>query len=159
MKIILTQKLELYPNTKIAGGLQHGFTQKIYQGTPDSEASVYAGISGKNGNCHTEIYRIEAGIREYPSIRILTALAKALEIPDHVALQLAGYKSEDDGNMPLIEKIFPELKTEKLRSTAQKIIDLLVKYSDDLDDSDYEGLIEHMEMFWEYTRRKRKKVG
>jgi len=110
-------------------------------------------LAEKTGISHTEIYRIEAGKRKYPSIRILTALAKALEIPDHIALQLAGYKSEDDGNTPIIEKLFPELKTEILRSTAQKVIDLLIKYND-LDDSDYEGLIEHIEMFWEYKRKK-----
>ena len=115
-------------------------------------------LADKSGVSHTEIYRIETGKRKYPSVRTLIALARALEIHDHVALHFAGYKSEDDDNMPLIEKVFPELKTEKLQSTAQKVIDLLIKYND-LDDSDYEGLIEHMEIFWEYKRKKRKRVG
>jgi len=115
-------------------------------------------LADKSGVSHTEIYRIETGKREYPSMRTLTALARALEIPDQVALYLAGYKSEDDDNTPIIEKVFPELKTEILQSTAQRVIDLLIKYND-LVDSDYEGLIEHMEMFWAYNRKKRKRVG
>ena len=45
---------------------------------------------------------------------------------------------------------------EKLQSTAQKMIDVLVKYND-LEDSDYDNLIEYLEIFWDYTRKKRVK--
>ena len=113
-------------------------------------------LADKAGVSHTEIYRIETGKRKYPSMRTLIALARALEISDYIALHLAGYKSEDDGNMSIMEKIFPELKTEKLQSTAQKMIDVLVKYND-LEDSDYDNLIEYLEIFWDYTRKKRVK--
>ena len=106
------------------------------------------------GVSHTEIYRIESGQREYPSIRILMSLGKALEIPDEELLRLAGYKSEDDGDISIMEKVFPDLKTEKLQDTAHRIIDGLAR-NNDLQNSDYDDLVSHMEVFMDYVKKKR----
>ena len=51
-------------------------------------------VSESSGISQTEVSRIETGKRKQPSMRVLIALARTLEIPDHTALQLAGYKSE-----------------------------------------------------------------
>ena len=109
-------------------------------------------VAEQSGVSHTEVFRIETGKREYPSMRVLTALARTLEIPDHVALQMAGYKSEEDSDMSIMEKVFPDLKTEKLQDTAQRMIDGLAR-NNDLQDSDYDDLVAHMEVFLEYTKK------
>jgi len=117
-------------------------------------------VSESSGISQTEVSRIETGKRKQPSMRVLIALARTLEIPDHTALQLAGYKSEDDENISILEKTFPGLKTEKLQSTAQKMIDGLVS-NNDLKNSDYDKLMELLEMFWDYRRardRDKKKI-
>jgi len=110
-------------------------------------------VSESSGISQTEVSRIETGKRKQPSMRILIALARTLEIPDHTVLQLAGYKSEDDENISILEKTFPGLKTEKLQSTAQKMIDGLVS-NNDLKNSDYDKLMDQLEMFWDYRRKK-----
>jgi len=110
-------------------------------------------LADKTGTSHTEIFRIETGKREYPSMRILTALARALDIPELDVLQLAGYKPEDDGDMSIMEKVFPDLKTEKLQDPTQRIIDG-VFLGADLQNSDCDELVEHMEKWLDYTRRK-----
>ena len=111
-------------------------------------------VAEKADVSHTEIYRIESGEREYPSIRVLTALGKALNIPNDEILRLAGYKSEDDDNVPLMERLFPELKTDKLQDTAQRIIDGLAR-NNDLEDSDYDALVNQMDMFLDFAKKNR----
>jgi len=110
-------------------------------------------LAEQSGVSHTEIFRIESGQREYPSIRVLTSLGRALEIPDEEVLRMAGYKSDDD-DISLMEKVFPNLKTEKQQDTAQRIIDGLARNTD-LQNSDYDDLVNHMEMFLDYAKKKR----
>lgn len=87
-----------------------------------------------------------------PSVPVLNALALALGVPKDDILRLAGYKS-DEGDIPMIERAFPDLKTEKQQQTAQKIIDGLAR-SSDLEDSDYDRLVDHVEMFLNYVKKK-----
>ena len=109
-------------------------------------------VAEQSGISHAEVFRIESGRRAYPSICVLTALGKTLGIPDDEMLRLAGYKSDDD--VPLLEKVFPDLKTEKLQDTTQRIIDgIALDY--DLEDSDYDDLVDHMERFLDYAKKKR----
>ena len=109
-------------------------------------------LAEKAGISHSEVHRIETGERTNPSVPVLNALAEALGIPKDDLLLVAGYKS-DDGDIPMIERVFPELKTEKQQQTAQKIIDGLAR-SSDMDDSDYDRLVEQMEMFFNYVKKK-----
>jgi len=109
-------------------------------------------LAEKAGISHSEVHRIENGERENPSVPILNALADALGIPKDDLLRIAGYKS-DDGDIPMIERVFPDLKTEKQQQTAQKIIDRLV-HNGDWDDSDYDGLVTQVEMFFDYVKKK-----
>lgn len=109
-------------------------------------------LAEKAGISHSEVHRIESGERTNPSVPVLNALAEALGIPKDDLLLVAGYKS-DDGDIPMIERVFPELKTEKQQQTAQKIIDGLAR-SSDMDDSDYDRLVEQMEMFFNYVKKK-----
>jgi transcriptional regulator with XRE-family HTH domain len=101
---------------------------------------------------HSEVHRIENGDRKNPSVPVLNALAEALGISKEDLLQVAGYKS-DDGDVSAIERVFPALKTEQQRDAAEKIIEMLVR-SDDLKDGDYEKLVDHMEMFFDYVKKK-----
>ena len=110
-------------------------------------------VAELSGCSHAEIFRIESGEREYPSMRVLIALARALEIPDHDVLRLAGYTSDDD-DMSMMEKVFPDLKTEKLQETAERLIDGLAR-NNDLQDNDYDDLVDHMEMFYNHVKKKR----
>lgn len=109
-------------------------------------------LAEKAGISHSEVHRIETGERTNPSVPVLNALAEALGIPKDDLLLIAGYKS-DDGDILMIERVFPELKTEKQQKTAQKIIDGLAR-SSDMDDSDYDRLVEQMEMFFNYVKNK-----
>lgn len=111
-------------------------------------------LAEKSGISHSEVHRIENGERTNPSVPVLNSLADALGVPKDEMLRLAGYKS-DEGDIPLIERVFPDLKTEKQQSTAQKIIDGLARNTD-LQDSDYDNLVEQMEMFLAYAKKKRK---
>lgn len=109
-------------------------------------------LAEKAGISHSEVHRIETGERTNPSVPVLNALAEALGIPKDDLLLIAGYKS-DDGDILMIERVFPELKTEKQQQTAQKIIDGLAR-SGDMDDCDYDRLVEQMEMFFNYVKKK-----
>ena len=102
---------------------------------------------------HSEVHRIENGERTNPSVPVLNALAEALGVSKDELLRIAGYKS-DDGDIPLIEKMFPDLKTEKQQETAQKIIDGLSRNSD-LQDVEYDNLVKQVEMFLDYAKKKR----
>lgn len=109
-------------------------------------------LAEKANISHSEVHRIENGERINPSVPVLNALAEALGIPKDDLLRLAGYKS-DEGDIPMIERVFPDLKTEKQQKTAQKIIDGLAR-SNDMDDSDYDRLVDQMEMFFNYVKKK-----
>ena len=109
-------------------------------------------LAEKAGISHSEVHRIENGERENPSVPILNALADALGVPKDDLLRIAGYKS-DDGDIPMIERVFPDLKTEKQQQTAQKIIDGLAR-NGDWDDSDYDGLVTQVELFFDYVKKK-----
>lgn len=109
-------------------------------------------LAEKAGISHSEVHRIEIGERVNPSVPVLNALAEALGVPKDDLLRLAGYKS-DEGDIPMIERVFPDLKTEKQQKTAQKIIDGLAR-SGDMDDGDYDRLIDQVEMFFDYVKKK-----
>ena len=109
-------------------------------------------LAEKAGISHSEVHRIEIGERVNPSVPVLNALAEALSIPKDDMLLIAGYRS-DDGDILMIERVFPDLKTEKQQQTAQKIIDGLAR-SSDMGDHDYDRLIEQMEMFFDYVKKK-----
>ena len=96
-------------------------------------------LAEKAGISHSEVHRIENGERQNPSVPMLIALADALGIPQDDILMLAGYKT-DGKSTPLIERVFPDLKTPKQQETAQKIVDGLSRNSD-LKDSQYDELV------------------
>ena len=110
-------------------------------------------LAEKAGISHSEVHRIENGERVNPSVPVLNALAEALGVPKDDILRLAGYKA-DDGDIPLIEKVFPDLKTEKQQQTAQKIVDGLSRNSN-LKDAEYDDLVRQVEMFLEYAKKNR----
>jgi transcriptional regulator with XRE-family HTH domain len=110
-------------------------------------------LAEKAGISHSEVHRIENGERLNPSVPVLYALADALGIPRDDILLQAGYKS-DNSDVPMIEKVFPDLKTEKQQETAQKIVDGLAR-NGDLKDTEYDDLVRQVEMFLEYAKKKR----
>jgi len=109
-------------------------------------------LAEKAGVSHSEVHRIENGERANPSVPVLYALADALGVPKDEILRQAGYKS-DDGDVPLIEKVFPDLKTEKQQQTVQKIVDGLSRNTD-MKEEDYDGLVFQVEMFLNATKNK-----
>jgi len=109
-------------------------------------------LAEKAGISHSEVHRIENGERVNPSVPVLNALGEALGVPKDDLLRLAGYKS-DEGDISMIERVFPDLKTEKQQKTAQKIIDGLVR-NGDMDDVDYDRLVDQVEMFFDYVKKK-----
>lgn len=110
-------------------------------------------LADKAGISHSEVHRIENGERQNPSVPMLYAIADALGISKDEILRQAGYKTED-GDVSLIEKVFPDLKTEKQQQTAQKIVDGLSRNSN-LKDDDYDNLVKQVEMFLEYAKKSR----
>lgn len=113
--------------------------RRLHQGWSKRALAEKAKIS------YSEVHRIESGERINPSVPVLNALAEALGIPKDDLLLSAGYKN-DDGNIPMIERVFPELKTAKQQETAKKIIDGLSR-NRYMNDDDYDRLIDQMEMF------------
>ena len=111
-------------------------------------------LADKSGISHTEIHRIETGKREYPTIRILMVLSKTLDLPDDEILRYAGYKSKDGEDVTAMERSFPALKTQKQQETAQRFIDGLAR-NHDLQDSEYDDLIDQVEMFLQFAKSKR----
>lgn len=103
---------------------------------------------------HTEVHRIEIGERQSPSVPVLNALAEALGVSKEEMLQVAGYIDEDNESVPLIERVFPDLKTEKQRDTVRKIVDGLARNSD-LEEKDYDDLVDQMEMFLTYAKKRK----
>jgi len=111
-------------------------------------------VAEKAGISAVELSRIESGERIRSSTPILISLGEALGVSGDEILYLAGYTKND---MPSIEKVFPEMKTEKQRSTVKRIADCIAG-DKDLKDSDYDGLAEQVEMFLDYARKKRKSL-
>ena len=109
-------------------------------------------LAEKAGISHSEVHRIENGERQNPSIPMLIALADALGIPQDEILKLAGYKS-DDGDVPLIERVFPDLKTPTPQETVQRIVDGLSR-NGELKESQLDELVDQVEMFLDYAKKK-----
>ena len=109
-------------------------------------------VAGMAGISDTELFRIETGRRVNPSANILVSIGKALGMANDDVLRFAGLKNDDD--IPLIEKVFPDLKTEKQQKTAQRIMSRLSR-NNSLQDSDYDDLIDHVEMFLNFVENKR----
>ena len=108
-------------------------------------------LAEKAGISHSEVHRIENGERQNPSVPMLVALANALGIPPDDILVLSGYKTDDD-NIPMIERVFPDLKTPKQQETAQKIVDGLSRNSQ-LKDAQYDELVRQVEMYLDYAKK------
>jgi transcriptional regulator with XRE-family HTH domain len=108
-------------------------------------------LAEKAGISHSEVHRIENGERQNPSVPMLIALANALGIPQDDILVLSGYKTDDD-NIPMIERVFPDLKTPKQQETAQKIVDGLSRNSQ-LKDAQYDELVRQVEMYLDYAKK------
>lgn len=108
-------------------------------------------LAEKAGISHSEVHRIENGERQNPSVPMLIALADVLGIPHDDILVLAGYKTDGEST-PLIERVFPDLKTRKQQETAQKIVDGLSRNSD-LKDSQYDELVRQVEMYLDYAKK------
>ena len=108
-------------------------------------------LAEKAGISHSEVHRIENGERQNPSVPMLVALADALGIPQDDILVMAGY-IKDDNNIPLIERVFPDLKTQKQQETAQKIVDGLSRNSQ-LKDAQYDELVRQVEMYLDYAKK------
>ena len=108
-------------------------------------------LAEKAGVSHSEVHRIENGERQNPSTPMLMAITDALGIPRDDALILAGYKTGDN-DIPMIERVFPDLKTPKQRETAQKIVDGLSRNSH-LKDSQLDALVTQVNMFLDYAKK------
>lgn len=109
-------------------------------------------LATRAGISHTEVHRIETGERQQPSLKVLSALAVALEVPQEELMKFAGYIPMDD--TPAIDRVFPGLKSEKQKETVGKIVDGLSRNSD-LADEDLDDLYQQVEMFLDYAKKKR----
>ena len=108
-------------------------------------------MATKAGISHTEVHRIETGDRKQPSLKVLCALADALEVPQEDMLKVAGYAPSDD--VTAVERVFPGLKTPKQRETVERIADGLSRNAD-LKDEDLDDLYRQVEVFIEVAKRK-----
>lgn len=111
-------------------------------------------LAEKANISHTEVHRIENGDRKNPSVPVLNSLADALGVPQEVMLETSGYVTNKDDQVPLIERVFPDLKSEKQKDTVQKIVDGLSR-STELVDQDYDDLLDQVEMFLAYAKNKK----
>ena len=109
-------------------------------------------LAQKAGISHTEVHRIEVGDRKQPSLKVLCALADALNIPQEDFLKVAGYSPSDDSSA--VEKAFPGLREPKQIETIERIAYSLSRNSD-LADEDLDDLYGQMEMFIDYAKRKK----
>jgi len=119
---------------------------RLEKGLSVREVAERAGVSD------TEVFRIETGRRVNPSAKILVSIGKALGMANDEVLRLTGLMENND--VPLIEKVFPDIKTEKLQQTAQSIMYRLGR-NNSLQDEDYDGLLDHVEMFLDFAEKKR----
>lgn len=108
-------------------------------------------LATKAGISHTEIHRIETGERKQPSLKVLCAIADALNMPQEELLKVTGYAPSDD--MSAVERVFPGLKTQKQRETVERIADGLSRNAD-LKDEDLDDLYRQVEVFIEVAKRK-----
>lgn len=108
-------------------------------------------LATKAGISHTEVYRIETGERKQPSLKVLCAIADALNMPQEELLKVAGYAPSDDTSA--VERVFPGLKTQKQRETVERIADGLSRNAD-LKDEDLDDLYRQVEVFIEVAKRK-----
>ena len=85
---------------------------------------------------------------------MLLAISEALSVPKEEMLRIAGY-ADSEGDVPLIEKVFPDLKTEKQQKAAQLVIDGLARGSKDDEDFDFDAFVDHMDMFLDHAKKKK----
>ncbi len=100
---------------------------------------------------HTEIHRIENGVRQQPSYQVLCRLADALEVPKDELLSVAGYEISE--NSSRIEDIYPGIRSDKQKEVANKIMSSLSRNSN-LKDDDLDDLYRQVEMFLEYKSKR-----
>ena len=108
-------------------------------------------LANKAGISHTEVHRIETGERKQASLKVLCAIADALNMPQEELLKVAGYAPSDDTSA--VERLFPGLKTQKQRETVERIADGLSRNAD-LKDEDLDDLYRQVEVFIEFAKRK-----
>ena len=120
--------------------------RRIEKGLSVREVAEKAGISD------TEVFRIESGRRKNPSAHILVSMGKVLGFANDDVLRFAGLKEDD--NVSLMEKLFPDLKTEKQQETAQRIM-VSIARNNLLQDHDYDDLADQVEMFLNFANKKR----
>lgn len=109
-------------------------------------------LATKSGISHTEINRIETGERKQPSLKVISALAKALEVQPEKLMEYAGYTLSED--TPTINRVFPGLKTEKQKETLEKIADGIARNSE-LNSEQLDALWDHVEMFLDHANKKK----
>lgn len=80
-------------------------------------------LATRAGISHTEVHRIEIGERTNPSMKVLTALAISLEVPQEEMLRAAGLLNNEV--ISPIEQAFPGLTTEKQKETVSRIAENL----------------------------------
>jgi len=118
---------------------------RLAKGLSVREVAEMTGISD------TEVFRIETGRRVNPSAKILVAMGKALGMANDEVLRLTGLLEDND--VPLIEKLFPDMKTEKQQQTAQRIIYRLGR-NNSLKDKVYDDLVDQVEMFLDFAEKR-----
>ena len=109
-------------------------------------------LATKTGISHTEVQRIETNARKMPSLKVLCALANALNVSQEDLLKVAGYAPGDD--MSATQRAFPGLKSKKQQETVEKIADGLSRNAD-LKDEDLDAIYKQGEMFMEYVKREK----
>jgi len=97
----------------------------------------------------TEIHRVENGERSNPSIRVLNSIGDALGVSKEDLLSIAGYKVDNE-NIPLIAKVFPDLKSTEQQRVIQNIVDNIIK--NELNDSQLVELNKQVDMFIQYQK-------
>lgn len=106
------------------------------------------------GISHTELRRIETGERKEPSGSNLRNIAAALGISAQEIFEIAGLLPDQDNDSFAIT--FPELKTNKQRTTITEIARGLARNSDTLDDKDLDDLLRQVDMFINYAKKNSK---
>lgn len=109
-------------------------------------------LATKASISHTEVQRIETNERKMPSLKVLCALADAMNVPQEDLLKVAGYVPGDD--ISATQRAFPGLKSKKQQETVEKIADGLSRNAD-LKDEDLDDLYKQVEMFIEYAKREK----
>ena len=108
-------------------------------------------LAGMCGISHTEAARIENGERGLPSVRVLYALADALQLSREEVLRAAGYGPKDE--LTAVQRAFPALSTKKQLETVERVVDGLARNAQ-LKDEDLDDLCRQVEMFLAYAARK-----